>query len=249
MTKIIAFINHKGGVGKTTICAHLAYSLHHHHQKRVLAIDFDTQANLTEILGALEAPRTISNVLSGAETAQSSIYEASGLSVLTATIDLANIEFDLTANNTQNALKKALAGVTDAYDYVLIDCPPSLGALTLNALMAATDVCVVSNAEYLSLQGMKNIVTVVQQTQLYNKELALSSIIVSHYDTRKGINREVLGKLQEAFTDRVLVPPVRSAVAIVEASSHGATVFQVRPNADVVNDFHALTTSFLEKYD
>lgn len=249
MSKTIAFINHKGGVGKTTICAHLAYSLHHHHQKRVLAIDFDTQANLTEILGAMESPRSISDVLSGAETVESSIYAVSGLSVLAATIDLANIEYDLTANNTQNALKNALAGITDAYDYILIDCPPSLGMLTLNALMLATDVCVVSNAEYLSLRGMTNIVTVIQQAQMWNKELALSSLIISHYDTRKSVNREVLAALQENFDNRVLMPPVRSAVAVVEASSHGATVFQVRPNADVVNDFRALTTSFLEKYE
>jgi chromosome partitioning protein len=249
MNKTIAIINHKGGVGKTTICAHLAYALTHYHNKRVLAIDFDTQANLTEVLGALEAERTVSDVLSGAETVQSSMYEVSGLSVLAASIDLANDEYDLTANGVQNALKNALEAVSGAFDYILIDCPPSLAILTMNALMAATDVCVVSNAEYLSLKGMVNITKVIEQAQLYNRNLALSSVIVSHYDTRKSVNREVLAALQEQFTDRVLLPPVRTAVAVVEASSHGATVFQVRPNADVVNDFQALATSFLENYE
>lgn len=247
--KIIPFINHKGGVGKTTITAHLAYSLHHTHNRRVLAIDFDAQANLTEVLGASEATSGIIDVLSGTNNIQESIYNASGLSVLSTNIELANIEYELTANNTQNALKNALEAITGIFDYVLIDCPPSLGMLTINALIAATDVCVVSNAEYLSLRGMTNIVTAIEQTQLYNKTLSLSSVIVSHYDTRKSVNREVLAELQNTFQSRVLLPPVRTAVAVVEASSHGATVFQVRPNADVCNDFNQLSHSFLQHYE
>mgnify|MGYP000125438792 CR=1 FL=1 len=248
MTKIIAFINHKGGVGKTTVCAHLAYSLAHHHQKRVLAIDFDTQANLTEILGAIDAPRTVTDVLNG-ESAASCVYNANGVSVLASSIELANTEYELTANNTQNALKAVLGDVVQQYDFVLIDCPPSLGMLTMNAMQSATDVCVVSNAEYLSLRGMTNIVTVVEQMRLYNTALELSGVVISHYDTRKSVNREVLEQLRETFQDRVITPPVRSAVAVVEASSHGGTVFQIRPNADVVNDFQALTTSFIKHYE
>jgi chromosome partitioning protein len=248
MTKTIAFINHKGGVGKTTVCAHLAYSLAHHHQRKVLAIDFDTQANLTEILGAMEAPRTITDVLNG-ESADSCFFEADGLSVLASSMELANTEYDLTANNTQNALKTALEGITAPFDYILIDCPPSLGMLTMNAMIAASDVCVVSNAEYLSLRGMTNIVGVIGQMRLYNTALELSSVVVSHYDTRKSVNREVLEQLRATFANRVISPPVRSAVAVVEASSHGGTVFQIRPNADVVNDFQALTTSFINHYE
>ena len=248
MTKIIAFINHKGGVGKTTVCAHLAYSLVHQHKRRVLAVDFDTQANLTEILGAMDAPRTITDVLNG-ENAESCFFEADGMAVLASSMDLANAEYDLTANNTQNALKAALEGITEWFDYILIDCPPSLGMLTMNAMIAASDVCVVSNAEYLSLRGMTNIVTVVEQMRLYNPLLELSGVIVSHYDTRKSVNREVLEQLRATFAERVISPPVRSAVAVVEASSHGGTVFQIRPSADVINDFIYLTTSFIQHYE
>jgi chromosome partitioning protein len=248
MTKTIAFINHKGGVGKTTVCAHLAYSLTHHHSKRVLAVDFDTQANLTEILGVMQAPRTIADVLGG-DSAESCIYDVNGISVLTSSMELANTEYELTANNTQNALKTALEGIATVYDYVLIDCPPSLGMLTMNAMIAASDVCVVSNAEYLSLRGMANIVSVITQMRMYNPRLELSSVVVSHYDTRKSVNREVLEQLRETFAGRVISPPVRTAVAVVEASSHGGTVFQVRPSADVTNDFNALSTSFLNHYE
>lgn len=246
--RTIAFINHKGGVGKSTICAHLAYSLAHKHKRRVLAVDFDTQANLTEILGAMEARETITDLLRGAAPA-SCVFDANGVAVLPASMELANVEYELTASNTQNALKTALESLKEQYDYVLIDCPPSLGMLTINALMAATDICVVSNAEYLSLRGMTNIVEVVEQIQMYNRELNLSSVVVSHYDARKGVNREVLAELQKTFDKRVIMPPIRSAVAVVEASSHGGTVFQIRPNADVTNDFFQLSEAFLKHYE
>ncbi len=248
MTKTISFINHKGGVGKTTVTAHLAYALVHQHGKNVLCIDFDTQANLSDVCGIREPERTVADFLDG-EAATSVILHVDGLHIIPSSMELANMEYTLTANNTQNAFKMALEPIAHLYDYVLIDCPPSLGLLTVNALIASTDVCVVTNAEWLALKGLANIITVVKQVQLFNQRLALSSVIVSHYDSRKAINREVFQQLQDTFAERVLLPPIRSAVAVVEASSHGGTVFQIRPNADVVNDFSALTSSFLQHYE
>jgi chromosome partitioning protein len=237
---IISFINHKGGVGKTTITAHLGYALVHTHGKRVLCVDFDTQANLTEILGVTVAEHTIADVLAETTSARSAIADVGGVHVLPSSIDLASASFALTANNTQNALKIALEPLRDDYDYIFIDCPPSLEMLTVNAMMASTDVCIVSNAEYLALKGITNIVTVVNEVQLYNRNLALSSVAVSHYDSRKAHNREMLAELRATFGERVLLPPIRVAVAVVESSSHGGTV---------VNDFYQFTTAFLAHYE
>lgn len=246
----VAFINHKGGVGKTTLCAHLGYALAHLHQKRVLLVDFDPQSNLTLLRGAEFPSLTLADVLRHGVSVREAIVRADDAPDLLPA-DLSLDEDDITALLTEDAytrLTRLLEEVRDEYDYILIDCPPSRGVFSKNALVAASDVALVLNPEYFSMRGVVSMVNFIERMQEINPYLRFSSVMLSHF-YRATICEEAREAIAGAFPKQYLPHPVRRAVAVVNAAAANSTVFEMKDHSDVVNDFKRLAALFVEQFE
>lgn len=227
MQRIIAVINQKGGVGKTTtainLSAYLAKS-----GKDVLLVDMDPQGNATSGLGLDKktADSTMYDVLFSAGDLHSSIKETkiSGLYLLPANPNLAAAEIDLASEDKREfRLKQALANATQ--DYILIDCPPALGLLTINALTAADEVLIPVQAEYYALEGLGQLLDVVQRVRSgLNPKLEILGVVVTMYDNRTALAEQVSNELKKHFGDKVLNSVIPRNVRLAEAPSFGRPI-------------------------
>ena len=247
----IAIINQKGGVGKTTTTANLGAALAIQ-GRRVVVVDMDAQANLSLSLGieAKSGSPTSYTVLTGATKFAQSIRPTAvpRLSIVPANIDLSGAELELAAAmGREFILRDAIrewaederkrTGQAPA-DYVLFDCPPSLGLLSINALASAGEVLITLQTEFLALQGMSKLVEVVQLLKKrLNPELVVTGIIPCLYDSRLRLAREVLGEIRTYFKGQVFPHPVRSNVKLAEAPSFGQTVFEYAPDSNGADDY------------
>jgi chromosome partitioning protein len=250
----IALINQKGGVGKTTTAVNLGAALALA-GRRVVLVDLDPQANLTLYLGIELGPGapTTYRVLSG-EVPLAAALQATGtpnLSVLPTDIDLTGAELEL-ANvpDRERLLRTAIDGwqasAATAVDYVLFDCPPSLGLLALNALAAADEVFVVVQTQFLALQGMSKLVDVIELVkQRLHPGLALTGIVPCLYDSRMRLAREVLSELRRYFPGQVFRQPIGSNVKLAESPSFGKTIFEYAPESSGARDFRLLAEEVL----
>lgn len=257
--KIIAVMNQKGGVGKTTVTVNLAAALALH-KKRVLLIDADLQGNATTSLGL--QPNKLGVVtcdLFTILTNQCSIKQAmlyrpisSGgrkgvLDLIPATIALSGFDQLVRAlPNKQLMLKQLLHDVRD-YDYVFIDCPPSLGLLTINSLVAAHEVMIPVQPEFFGLQGLSQMldtITLLQQT--LNPKLVINGIVCTRYNRRK-IHQEVVSCLHDRFGKTVFATKIYENIALAEAPSHGKTIFEYEPQSVGARDFDALCREMLNR--
>lgn len=256
----IALINQKGGVGKTTTVANLGAALALA-GKRVVVVDLDPQANLTLYLGVELAPGEPSSyrVLTGEVSFGAALRASStpNLRLLPTDIDLSGAELELsTLPEREKLLRKALdawraehkqkhAGEEPA-DYVLFDCPPSLGLLSLNALAAADEVFLVVQTQFLALQGMSKLVEVIE---LVKKELhpglTLGGIVPCMYDSRMRLGREVLTELRRYFPEKVFRTPITSNIKLAESPSFGKTIFEYAPDSIGARDFASLAHEVL----
>lgn len=227
MTQIVAVLNQKGGVGKTTtvvnVGAYLAKT-----GKRVLIVDFDPQGNATSGLGIdkLAVEQTSYDVMfEKADLAEAVIETAiNGLYILPANANLAGAEVELVGHpQREYCLRNALASA--GYDYVLIDCPPSLGLLTVNALTAARQLLVPVQAEYYALEGLGQLLSVVQRVRAgLNPGLELLGVVVTMYDGRTSLSEQVYEELKKHFGQKVLKTVIPRNVRVAEAPSHGKPV-------------------------
>ena len=233
--KILAFANQKGGVGKTTSAINVAASLGHL-GKKVLLIDLDPQGNCTSGVGIDKdkAPYSTYDVLlegiSISEATQKTPYQ--GLWCVPATMNLAGAEIGLSAvNGRESVLKKALDQVS-GYDYVIMDCPPSLGLLTLNGLCAAKGVIVPMQCEYFALEGLSQLTyTIGLVKKMYNPELELAGVILTMYDGRLNLSLAVAAEIRKYFPDRIFRTTVPRNVRLSEAPSHGKPVLYSDKNS------------------
>lgn len=237
---IYAVSNHKGGVGKTTSTINIGAALALK-KKKVLLVDLDPQANLTQSLGVNKAEITIYDNLRG-EKLVSPIECRNNLYVIPSSLDLSAAEIDLSAEpGREYILKEFLLKLKDKYDYILIDCPPSLGLLTINALTAANSVIIPMQAEYLPLRGLAKLTEVINKIQArLNTDLKIGCVFLTQYDSRKVLNRDVAGSVEQFFGDKFLQSKISSNVALAEAPSQGKDIFSYSRSSRGAEDYIAL---------
>lgn len=239
---IIALANQKGGVGKTTSAINIGAGLQRL-GKRVALVDLDPQAHLTQGLGinAHELPLTIYEVLKGEATAKEAMIETRGMDVVPADINLSGAEVELAGLAGREFLLKEALSSLRGYDYIFIDCPPSLGLLTLNTLTAAQEVFIPLQTEYLALHGIAKLTSTVELVRKrLNRKLQITGILATRFDSRKNLNREVLNKIQEHFGEKVFKTAIRDNISLAEAPGYGQTIFEYAPKSYGAKDYFEL---------
>ena len=252
MGKIVSFSNQKGGVGKTTTCVNMAAYLASF-GKKVLLIDIDPQGNATTGLGFSKSSlkNSVYSVLIDDERVADNVQktEIENLDLLPSNIDLAGAEVELVYKKMrEKVLKNALAEEKDKYDYILIDCPPSLGLLTINALAAADTVIIPIQSEYYALEGLSqlmNSITLVKQH--LNPALEVDGVVLTMYDNRSLISKQITEEIRKFFTKRLFEIVVPRNVRLVEASSYGKPIMLHDPKCTGARAYRALTQEYLDR--
>lgn len=229
MSRIIAIANQKGGVAKTTTAVNLASSLEEK-GKKVLLIDLDPQGNATSGSGVLKhrLARCIYDVIINEEDIRSVIVdtELKNLKVAPARIELAGAEIELVSMMyREGKLTTALEGIKDEYDFIIIDCPPSLGLLTLNGLCAATDVLIPIQCEYYALEGLSLLLNTLDKVKRsINKDLQIIGVLLTMFDARTNLSIQVVDEVKNYFRDKVFRTIIPRNVRLSEAPSHGQPI-------------------------
>jgi len=249
--KIIALANQKGGCGKSTSTVNIGAGLSML-GKKVLVVDIDPQAHLTYSLGlaAHEMEKTVYELLKGEAKVKEVIQERGSLKVIPANLNLSGAEIELSGMaGREFLLKEALEEVAEKFDYILIDCPPSLGLLTLNALTTAHEVYIPLQSEFLALQGMSKLIQTVEIVQKrLNRYLKITGIIAIRYDARKKLNKEVVEKIKEYFgTEKLFKTMIRDNISLAEAPGFGQTIFEYKPESYGAVDYKNLCKEILER--
>ena len=229
MAKVVSFSNQKGGVGKTTSCVNISAQIANK-GKRVLMIDMDPQGNATSGLGIQKArvKNTIYDVIIGRCSISDAIIKTKfkNLSVVPANIELAGAEIELQELNEElNFTKIALESIKDDYDYIFIDCPPSLGMLTVKALSVSDGVVIPMQCEFYSLEGMSQLLNTVKKIKnLYNPGLQIVGILLTMYNGRLTLTGQVVAELKKYYADKLFKVPISRTVRISEAPGYGEPI-------------------------
>ena len=250
MTRIYAFVNQKGGVGKTTTAINLGSYLATNNQQ-VLLVDLDAQGNATACLGVERQNINAGtyNLLISPSTrlhANTMRSEKLGISLIPSSPALAGAEVELVNEpDRANRLKQALSQAS-RYDYVLIDCPPSLGLLTLNGLVAAQAVVIPVQCEYLALEGLGQLLETINRIQAaFNFDLQIRGVLMTMYDSRLKLSQQVEEEVRLHFPDKVFQVVVPRNVRLAEAPSHGQPISTYAPNSAGANAYAELATEIL----
>ena len=250
--KIITFANQKGGVGKSTSVVNIAASLGVL-GKRVLVVDMDPQGNTTSGFGISKksAAATVYDVIIGRTDAKDAIVVTpfENLSVLPSNISLAGAEFELVmADNRESRLKTALEPIMENYDYILIDCPPSLGILTINALVSADGPVVPMQCEYYSLEGLSQLMLSVKQIKKrYNPKLQLTGILITMYNGRLNLSTQVIKKKKKYYAGKIFATAIARNVKLSEAPSFGQPVWYYDKLSKGAALYHEVAKELIQK--
>ena len=252
MGKIVAIFNQKGGVGKTTTCVNMAAALGAK-GKKTLLIDVDPQGNSTSGVGIdkSEVEYSTYDMLIDNVSARAIMMETAfkNLFLLPADMNLAGAELQLAeAEDSNSALKKAIATLVVEFDYIIIDCPPSLGLLSINALVAADTLIVPLQCEYYALEGLSQLVSTVRTIkQHYNKTLELEGVLFTMYDSRLKLNQQVTEEVNRYFPNKAYKTVIPRSVKIAEAPSFGEPVIYYEKYSKPAFAYKKFADEFLKK--
>jgi chromosome partitioning protein len=250
MTQVFAVANQKGGVAKTTTVHTLAAALVERGQ-RVLAVDLDPQACLTYSVGAEPDSLSVSvhDVFVGRCGAGEAIIKSGDLHLLPANIDLAGTEvFLLSKTGREYVLKRALHDVLGDYEIVLVDCPPSLGILTINGLTAADEVLIPLQCETLGHRGVGQLLETIGDVRAYtNPSLAVRGVVATMFDPRTNLARDIVGDVPQRYGIPVLDPPIPKSVKVAEAPGAGRTILEHAPRSRPALAYRELATTLLQE--
>ncbi len=250
MGKVFVFVNQKGGVGKTTsainIGAYIALA-----GKKVLLVDFDSQGNMSSGVGVSKDKPTVYELIAGLATVEQAVKHSAvkNLDVISASIDLSGAAIELVEQeNREFFLKNALEPVRNVYDYILIDCPPSLGILTLNGLAAADAVLVPMQCEYFALEGITLLLQTVKKVQQgINKNLVIGGIFFTMYDSRTRLAQDVVMQVKSYFKDVVFNTIIPRNIRLSEAPSHGEPICLYDSNCVGAKSYQKLAEEVLSR--
>ncbi len=249
MSRIYAVINQKGGVGKSTTAEALAAGLSQRGY-RVLSIDLDAQANLSYTAGAGMDGLTALEVLTGEASAGDAVQHTEGGDVIAASRALAGADGLLTETGKEYRLKEALEGLQGAYDYMVVDTPPALGILTINALTACNGVIIPAQADIYSLQGIEQLAQTMKPVKKYcNPGLTVEGILLTRYSPRSVLSREVAelaGQMAAKLGTKLFQAAIREAVAVREAQISQRSLYHYAPKAKVTEDYDRFIAELLE---
>jgi chromosome partitioning protein len=250
--KIIVFANQKGGVGKTTSAVNVAAAMGAR-GKKTLLVDLDPQGNTSSGVGINKKNMRLSSydVLIGRSSADSCVVETEfkNLYVMPSNISLAGAEFELVSlEKREYRLKNALAIIKDAFDYIIIDCPPSLGILTVNALVAADGVIVPMQCEYYSMEGLSQLIATIRTCKrLYNSKLDLTGILITMYNGRLNLSSQVMDELKRYYAAKLFKTTILRNVKLSEAPSYGKPVIYYEKHCKGTEAYFDVTDEILER--
>jgi len=250
MARIISIANQKGGVGKTTTAINLA-SLLAAAEKKTLLIDVDPQSNSSSGLSIFKHNPSIYDVIIGREDIKNVILESymPFLDLLPSNINLVGAEIEIVdLPDRERILKKSIDEVAERYDFVLIDCPPSLGLLTLNALNASTSVLIPVQCEYFALEGLGQLLNTINIVKQYsNPDLIIEGVLLTMFDTRLRLSHQVAEEVRKYFGDKVFNTVIHRNVRISEAPSYGKPILLYDATSSGALNYMALTTELIDR--
>ena len=238
--KKIVIANHKGGVGKTTSSINISAGLAKK-GKNVLIIDTDPQSNLTESFGIFDPVKDLYHSFSKGDPLPI-INVKKNLSIVPNSLNFSGIELEIAGRMPREIiLKELMAGLDKTYDYCIIDCPPSLGLITLNALVAADEVYIPMEAEFLAYRGIDSIVGIINLVKKhFNPGLKIKGVFFTKYNEQRVLTKEIKNQIKGYFGDNLMKTTIRVNVALAEAQSSGKDIFEYDPNSNGAKDYMSL---------
>lgn len=252
MARVISVANQKGGVGKTTTTVNLGACLALE-GKRVLLIDMDAQGNATSGIGVKKSDvkEDIYDVLVNETPLKNVILKTNreGMSIAPATIQLSGAEIELTSMMARESrLKMAISEVIDDYDYILIDCPPSLGHLTINSFTASDSILIPVQCEYYALEGLSQLLNTIRLVQKhFNPDLRIEGVLLTMYDARTNLGSEVVEEVRKYFRERVYDTIIPRNIRLSEAPSHGKSIIDYDPRSKGAEVYQALAKEVMNR--